>query len=101
TGSSFCPHGLGIWDTETCVRLRYGAQDAAKQAAGDRPISKGRNRLARLDQSGITLHVEHRTAVARRSHPLRKAVGRDRVHLEVHVGKAVAAEIRRHSTLAS
>ena len=72
-----------------------GIHDAVEQIGGDGAIGERRDRLARLGQIGISSRVEHRAVAARRRHPLRKLLGRHRIDGKVHVGKAVAAELRR------
>ena len=67
----------------------------------DGAISERGDRLAWLDEIGVGLRVECRTGCARGIHPLRKIRVGNGIGLEGHVGKTIAAELRRESRIAS
>src|SRR5216683_6408930 len=83
------------------VRRRPGAHDLVEKTASNCTIAEGRYRFARLGQVRIGLRVEHGSAVARCRHPLLKLLSRDRIDGKAHIGKTVAAELRRQPAVRS
>src|ERR1700733_15280140 len=93
------------WANGRCVaaclrawaRREFLIGDVVEQVGRDRPIGERRHVLARLQQRKVTRCVERQPRLSRCGYPLLKAVGRDRVHDEVHARKTVAAELARLS----
>src|SRR5271165_1522348 len=71
--------------------------DAVKQLGVDRAIGRRRHRYAWLCQRGITGHVERRSRGPGLRDPAGEVSRRHRLDDKPHIGKAVAAEIRRNS----
>ena len=74
------------------MRAHASVYDAAEQIGGDGAIGEWSDRLARLDQTGISLLIERLTSFAGLANPLRKSVVRHRIDRKSHVGKAITAE---------
>ena len=82
--------------------LHSGAQDAAEQTGSDGAIGEWRDRLrsAWPDRHRSAYRApDQRSRVV--ANPLRKLFGRHRIDVEVHVGKAVAAELGRQPAIGS
>src|SRR5260370_20086718 len=83
------------------VRRRPGANDLVEKIASNCTIAEGRYRFGRLGQLRICWRVEHWAGVARCRHPLLKLLSRHRIDGKAHIGKTVAAELRRQPAIRS
>src|SRR6266576_6072402 len=83
------------------VWLHNGAHDVVEEIGSDGTIGERHYRLAWLRQIGIRLGVERRTGIASRINPPRKIFGWHRINVKPHVGKAIAAELRREPAVRS
>src|SRR4051812_47775838 len=83
------------------VWLHSGAHDIVEEIGSDGPISERRDRFAWLRQIDVVLGVERPTGIASRIYPPRKIFGWHGIDVEPHVGKALAAELRREPAVCS
>ncbi len=83
------------------VHRHFRHDDAVEQVGCDGLIGEGGDRFTWLGQIGVGLRVEHRPGRASSRHPFGELLVGNGIGLEDHVGKTIAAELRRESRVAS